>query len=271
MPISTASFDAAFWPDQIVEAIALGVITGSPFARSLTALPISKGTVSFPRASPSGFDWVAEGSPLPTVDLGDDADVVATCKLAGVFALSNESVDDADVPLGDMLAGAVRDAMSPELDRGLLLGAGGTEPEGVLAVAPEAIGGADYRADLILGWGEMVDAGANPESIVAFASASVVAWELARTTNDGIPLHADGAQAMVGPGIRLVATPTLSSGTTLLVDTSRVFLVVRNDFQVDFSSHERFSNDQQSCRVKARFAVAAPHPAKSLRKITAAS
>ncbi|MEO6653312.1 MAG: phage major capsid protein [Ilumatobacteraceae bacterium] len=269
MPITTESFDGAFWPDEVTATIALACITGAPFARSLTALPTSKPNTAFPTASPTGFDFVGEGQPLPQVDLNDSKYVVATCKLAGTFSLSNESLDDADSDLGGALGLAVKDAMSPKLDEGLLFGSGGDEPEGVMDVAPEFMGGADYRADVVLGWAEMVDAGADPEAIIAFASASVIGWELARTDNEGRPIH-QGTTPMLGP-VRMVAVPTLSAGQTLLVDTSRVFLVVRNDFQVDFSGHEKFSSDSTVARIRGRFSIAAPHSAKSLRKITAAS
>lgn len=76
---------------------------------------------------------------------------------------------------------------------------------------------------------------------------------------------------MLGPGILMVAVSSLSAGETLVADVSRLFLVVRNDFQVEFSAHEKFSSDRATCRVKGRFAVACPQPAKTLRKIIAAS
>ncbi len=69
----------------------------------------------------------------------------------------------------------------------------------------------------------------------------------------------------------MVAVPMLSAGQTLVVDTSRTFLVVRSDFEAKFSEHAAFGSDSTLCRVKGRFAVACPHPAKSLRVITAAS
>ncbi|MBK8333795.1 MAG: phage major capsid protein [Acidimicrobiaceae bacterium] len=175
-----------------------------------------RATVSFPRANPSGFGWVEEGQPLPRVALGDDADVIAVAKLAGLITFSNESLDDPDEPVGDLLSAAVADAMGPELDAGLLFGAGGVDPDGCFSLAPEAIGGADFRADVIGAWAELVDAGADPSSIVAFASASVIGYELARTTTDGVPIHADGAEAMVGPGVRMIAVPSLSAGQTLV-------------------------------------------------------
>lgn len=271
MPITRESFDGAFWPDEIVETVALACITGAKFARALTPLPISKQAASFPTASPTGFDWVAEGAPLPTIDMNDGAHIVGACKLAGLLSMSNESLSDSDQPVGDLLSAAVADAMGPKLDHGLLFGGGGDEPDGVLDVAPVAIGGADWRADVIGAWGELVDAGADPETIVAFSSASVIGWELSRTDDNGQPIHPDGSVAMVGPSIGMVAVPALSSGVTLVADVSRLYLVVRNDFEVAFDSSAAFASDSTLARLKGRFTIGCANPGKTLRKITAAS
>ncbi len=271
MPTSTSSFDGFVCSDELATFVANAAVTGAPFARNITPLPTERGSVSFPTASPEGFDWVSENGTIPTVDLNDGADVVAVAKLAGLLGMSNEFVSDAELPMSDLLAKAIADSMGPKLDTGLLFGSGAPEPEGVMAVAPEAIGGPDFRSDVIMAWGELVDAGADPLSIVAFASANVVAWELSRTTTDGVPIHADGAAAMVGPGIRMIAVPSLSAGQTLVADVSGLYLVLRQDFSAEVSGHAGFANDQSLMRIKGRFAVACPTPGKTLRKITAAS
>ncbi len=65
MPITTASFDSAFWPDDVTGAIALACVTGAPFARSLTPRPTSKGHVSFlVPTRPASVGW-AKVSPSP--------------------------------------------------------------------------------------------------------------------------------------------------------------------------------------------------------------
>ena len=239
--------------------VANAAVSGTPFARALTPLPTDRGGVAFPTVNPTGLGWVAEGAPIPAVDLNDSA-VVAVAKLAGLVTMSNEFADDNELPIGDLLRKAVADSMGPTLDSGLMFGSGPSEPEGVLDSAPEAIGGPDFRADMITAWGKLVDAGADGASIVAFASARVVAWELSWTTTDGVPIHADGAEAMVGPGIRLIAVPSLSAGQTLVADVSGLYLVVRQHLEAKFSEHAGFANDQAVMRVKGRFAVACPNP-----------
>ncbi len=89
------------------------VLTGAPFAQALTPLPTDRGSVAFPKAGPTGAGWVKELDPIPAVTLNDDADVIAACKLAGLIQLSNESLDDAALPIGDLVGQAIRDSMGP--------------------------------------------------------------------------------------------------------------------------------------------------------------
>jgi HK97 family phage major capsid protein len=270
--LDSTSFEGFVARDELSTFIANSAVSGAPFARAITPLPTSRGGVTFPVVNPTGFDWVPEGGTIPDVDLGDEAYSIAVAKLAGLITSSNEFVDDNELPIEPLLAQAVQDAMSPTLDVGLLFGSGaGGQPEGVMDHAVEAVGGADWRADVIGAWGELVDRGADPESIVAFASASVIAWELSRTNDQGTPIHADGAAGLIGPNIRLIAVPSLSAGQTLVADRSRLYLVLRNDFIAEASAHAKFSTDQSVIRVKGRFACACPTPEKALRKITSPS
>lgn len=271
MTTSSSSFDGFTCRDELTTFIANAAVTGAPFARSITPLPTERGSVSFPTASPTGFDWVAENGLIPTVDLNDGADVVAVAKLAGLLGMSNEFVNDNELPMSDLLRKAVADAMGPKLDHGLLFGAGAPEPLGVLAAAPTTLPYGDFRFGVIAAWGELVDAGADPEQIVAYASGATVAAELARVDLEDAPIHADGAAAMVGPGIRMIAVPTLSLGEILVADRSALYLVLRQDFEAEISGHAGFANDQSLMRIKGRFAVACPTPEKSLRRVPSAS
>lgn len=268
MPITTASFDSAFWPDDVTGATARAGHRRP--VRPLAHAARPRRATCRPRANPSGFGWVGEGQPLPAVALGDDADVIAVAKLAGLITFSNESLDDPDEPVGDLLSAAVADAMGPELDAGLLFGAGGVDPDGCFSLAPEAIGGADFRADVIGAWAELVDAGADPSSIVVLR---LRARDRLRAGAHHHRRRADPRRRRRGDGRSWRPHdrgPLASAGQTLVADVSRLFLVVRNDFEAKFSDQAAFANDQALCRIKGRFAAACPQPAKTLRKITAA-
>jgi HK97 family phage major capsid protein len=271
MSTSSTSFDGFTCRDELATFIANAAVTGAPFARSLTPLPTTRGSVAFPTAAPDGFDWVAENGPIPAIDLNDGADVVAVAKLAGLIAMSNEFMSDNELPMSELLRKAVADAMGPKLDNGLLFGAGAPAPLGVFAAAPETAPFGDFRTGVITAWGELVDAGADPEQVVAYASGATVAAELARTNDEDTPIHADGAAAMVGPGILMIAVPSLTSGRILVADRSALYLVLRDDFEAEVSGHAGFANDQAIMRIKGRFTVACPTPEKSMRSVPAAS
>lgn len=263
--VSRASFDAFPFPPQVVTTIANLIVGGSPFANALTRFPTTSGSVVWPTASPSGEGWVAEGSAIPAVTLGDDSYVIAAKKLGGILTLSNEAINDAVFKIEAAIGNVIRDTMSADLENGLLYGAGATQPTGIVAVATAAASSTTLRAAVIGAWGELVGAGATSSAIVAFVNPSDAAEEMGRTTTDGVPIHADGAAMTVGP-VAMIPVPKLHAGDILVVDTSAVFLVVREDFRVDVSTDYGFATDSAGLRVTGRFAIAAPAPLKSIRK-----
>ena len=137
----------------------------------------------FPTVEPEDFDWVGEAQPLPEVESNPTGPTVAVAKIAGIVGLSNEMVADNSISVTSLLGQAIASSMGPKLDNGLLYGAGSPAPVGILAGVPVALEqGVDLRTDTILAWGELVDAGADPANVVAFASGGDVAEELARVS-----------------------------------------------------------------------------------------
>lgn len=269
MSVISSDFSGILVPPELVQFIATNCVTGAPFARSLTLLPTQSGSVGFPTVAPDSFDWVAEAQSLPGVDVNPSGPIVAVAKLAGMVGLGNEFISDNALPISTLLGQAIADAMGPKLDVGLLRGEGPPEPTGILASVTAAESqGTDFRTDTIKAWGELVDAGADPATIIAFANAYTVAEELARvTTSEGAPIHPDGAAAMVGPGIALIPVPSLDDGEVIVCDKSAVYLVQREDFTVEASTDYLFGSDQIALRIKGRFAVASPTVSKSMRTI----
>jgi HK97 family phage major capsid protein len=256
----------------VLAQIWVTILTGAPFAGNITPLPTSSGSVAFPLASPSGGNWVLEGNALPPVTMGDSALISTPRKLAALLSLSNESLDDAVIPIGDLTGAAIRDSLGPTMDDGLLHGTGtAPQPDGILAHAPAAANKADMRAAVVQAWGEVVNAGAPADSVVAFANPTIIAAEWARVGTTGDPLHADSATGTmtIGPGISVVAVPKLVGGATpeiLVADVSSLYLVIREALVVETSRDIYFASDSLGLRVKTRVAAACPTPQKSLRK-----
>lgn len=273
MSMSTSSFaPGGVCPPELVAAIASTVTTGAPFASSLAVVDTDRGSVQFPVAGPTGADWVAEGAAVPTINPGDSTITVAACKLGGIVYASSELLSDAAIDVFGLLGATIRDAMSHQLDDGLLHGDGTAPvPLGLLNPANDlaSVEGGTLREACIAAWGDLVANGARPDSITAFANPTDAAIELAREAAGG-PIHPDSAASggfLLGPGVRLVPVNAMDPGEVLVADTSRVYLIRRSDFSVAISRDavQAFERDQLAMRITGRFNVAAPAPDKSLR------
>jgi HK97 family phage major capsid protein len=253
-------------PPEIANEIVNCLVGGAPFAGSLTRRPTSANSTTWPIVEPSGVAWVAEGQPLPVVTLGDKAYNVIPRKLAGTYDLSNELVDDATISVFTLLGEAVRDGAGPELDDGLLHGAGAPEPTGVVALAPETTG-ASLRAAALTAQAEIGSEGGAAD-VLALPPAAI-ATEASREDSTGRPLY-DAGFASIG-SLRVVPVPKLAADEGLVYDSTRLYLLVRNDFEVEASPHEKFSSDVTVARIKGRFAAAVPCVDKSIRKLTVAA
>ena len=263
-PTTTGSFQGVMHPADVTNVLNL-LVSGSPFASTLTRYPTSRHEVAFPTAQPDRPAWVAEGADIPEVGLGDDADIVAVCKLAEILLLSNEGFTDTDHNLTQEFGDLLKDSASAELDRGLLYGALAAEPRGVVAAALPALG-ANLGAQITTAIGSIGDAGGTATHLVAKPSA------LANARNErgvnGDMMYPAGIGAAFG--LAEVGVPELAAADVLVIDQTRVYLIVRSDFTVEVSQDYAFKKDALALRVKGRFAVGAPAVNKSLRKLSVA-
>jgi hypothetical protein len=261
--VTRASFGGSLWPPDLTALALKTIVGGAPFADSLNRTPTGTGQVVFPLIDPDGADWVAEGAPLPDVNLNDDKYVIATHKLAGILEFSNESINDTQYDLTGQVGTALVDAFSAQMDTGLLNGTGdaNNQPTGVVGVAPTAAASASLLTATANAKGEIGDAGGTPNSLAI--SYTLAASEGSATTVDGALKYPAGLEAALG--LRIVQVPGLA--TPLVYDSTRVHLVVRQDFSIEQSEHAAWRTDGMSLRIKGRFAVACPTPNKAIRKL----
>lgn len=261
-PVTTGSFSGVLHPEDVARVLNL-LTSGAPFSgTALTPYPTSRHAVAFPTAKPDRPAWLAEMEPIPVVGLGDDAAVIATCKLASIVLLSNESNADASVNLTAEFEQLMRDSASAELDRGALYGADANEPVGVVGSALPATGD-DLGAAITAAIGSIGDAGGRATHLCARPSVLAAARDMRDAA--GVQLHPDG----IGPSYGLIdlGVPELEAEDILVVNRDRTWLITRSDFSVDFSSDYAFERDALAVRIRGRFAVAAPDLPKSLRRL----
>lgn len=257
MSLTTGSFNGVLTPAQVHELLN-ALIEGAPFAGSLTRATTSTGKLAFPTVAPTGYSWLAELAEVPRLVLDDKSLIVAVKKIIGALPLSSEMLSDATVNVTGWVSGALGDSLSRDMDLGLLEGAGGSEPTGIIAQA-EAATGATLLAAAGAGIAAIGEKGGVADTIAL--SPTVYAGEMTAVDSNGRPIHEDGLDTLAG--LAIVQVPGLDP--PLVYDARRCYLVLGSDSNV--TMHDDPGHDAKLLLVKARVNVGVPVAAKSLRKL----
>ena len=253
----TSSFGGVLTPAQVAELLN-ELIEGAPFAASLTRATTSTGKLAFPTVAPSGYSWLEELAEVPRLVLDDKSLIVAVKKIIGALPLSSEMLSDASVNVTGWVGGALGDSLSRDMDLGLLQGAGGSEPTGIIAQA-EAVPGATLLAAAGAGIAAIGEKGGQADTIAL--SPTAYADEMTAVDANGRPIHEDGLDTLAG--LSIVQVPGLDP--PLVYDARRCYLVLGSDSNV--TMHDDPGHDARLLLVKARVNVGVPVAAKSLRKL----
>ena len=259
--ITTGSFGGTLTPAQ-VWALLNALVSGAPFAASLTRAETSTGRMAFPSVAPSGFAWLEELQQVPSLLLNDQTLIVSTCKVAGLLPVSAEMVADSAVNITTWVTGALADSLSRDLDLGLLHGTGSPQPDGIIAQA-DAVTGPTLTAAAGAAIAAIGEAGGTANTIAL--SPTAYAAELTAADTTGRLLHPDGLADLAG--LNIVQVPGLDP--SLVYDASRTFLVLGQDSNV--TPHDDPQHDAMLLLVKARANVGVPVKDQAIRKLTVAA
>ena len=256
----TGSFAGVLTPAEVQEVLD-ALITGAPFAASLTRATTSTGKLAFPTVAPSGYAWLEELEEVPRLVLDDKALIVAVKKVMGGLPVSQEMISDATVNVTAWIRGGLTDSLSRDLDLGLLNGEGGKAPEGIVAQAPE-VNGPTLVAAIGAAIAAIGEAGGVSNTIAL--SPTAYAAELTRSDDLGHLVHPDGLPDLLG--LAIVQSPGLAK--PMVYDAGRCFLVLGHDSAVTL--HDDFTHDAVQVNVSARVNAGVPVALKAIRKLTVA-
>lgn len=258
----------AVWPSMFpveVRPIVSAIVGGSPFARSLTPLPTRRTGVSFPLVDEvSEPAWGVELSEIPVLDLEGGEYDIAVSRLSGSILIGQESIDDTEYPVTQQVEQVIQDKFSNKLERDFIGGAGPhPTPTGILAVAAE-VAGADLELAAVEAKAEIGTSGGEANSI-AMSPTLIGTLESARD-QIGRALYPDAGTTFAG----LATVRSVAATQAIVYDSTRLWLVINRDFTAEFSreTSEAWNRFAQSLRIVGRFALAAPMPAKSVRKLS---
>jgi HK97 family phage major capsid protein len=267
MPPAPPGISQATWPNTFpleVRPVVSAIVGGSPFARSLTPLPTRRTGVVFPLVDDTDEPaWGKELDLVPALDLESGEYDVAVSRLSGSILISQESIDDAEYPLTAQVEQVIEDKFSWKLERDFIGGAGPhPTPLGILNVAAE-VEGADLELAAVAAKAEIGTAGGEANSI-AMSPALIGTLESARD-EIGRSLYPDAGTTFAG----LATIRSVHATSAVVYDARRLWIVISRDFSVQFSREvsEAWNRFAQSMRIVGRFALAAPMPAKSVRKL----
>jgi HK97 family phage major capsid protein len=256
--ITTGSFSGVLTPAQ-VSALLNALVSGAPFANSLTRAETATGRLAFPTVAPSGYAWLEELQQVPSLLLNDETLIVTVAKVAGLLPVSAEMFSDAAVNITTWVSGALANSLSRDLDLGLLHGTGSPQPDGIVAQADAVSGptliGAAGAAIAAIG-----EAGGAASTIAL--SPTAYAAELTAVDSTGRLLHPDGLADVAG--LSIVQVPGLDPA--LVYDASRTFFVLGQDSNV--TPHDDPQHDAMLLLVKARANVGVPVKDQAIRKLT---
>jgi HK97 family phage major capsid protein len=258
--LTRSGFAGTLTPAQVHQVLN-DLITGAPFAASLTRATTATGTLSFPVVGPTGFAWLRELEQVPSVVLNDRAVIVTVCKIIGALPVSSEMRSDASVNITTWISDALRDSLSRDLDLGILRGSGVPEPDGVIDQAEEVSGPTLIDA-VGAGIAAIGEKGGTANTVAL--SPTAYAAELTSRDGEGRLMHPNGLPDLLGLRIVQVADldqPLLYDGG----DRGRCFLVLGQDSSVTL--HDDWQHDAVQVLVKARVNVGVPVAAKSIRKL----
>lgn len=258
MSLVTGSFAGVLTPAQVHEVLN-ALITGAPFAGSLARANTSTGKMAFPTVAPTGYAWLEELEEVPRLVLDDKALIVVVKKVMGGLPVSQEMISDATVNITSWIRTGLTDSLSRDLDLGLLNGAGGKQPNGIIAQA-EAVDGATLTAAAGAAIAAIGEKGGVSDTICL--SPTAYAAELTATDANGRLQHPDGLPSLVG--LKIVQSPGLVN--PLVYDAKRCYLVLGHDSAVTL--HDDFQHDAVQVNVSARVNVGVPVAEKSIRKLT---
>ncbi len=135
-------------------------------------------------------------------------------------------------------------------------------PQGILGVADE-VAGTDWYEAAVKAKAAIATAGGEPSHI---ALSPAVIGDLENTRDEiGHPLFPDASTVFAA--LETVSAPAAT--VPVVYDSSRLWLAIRRDFVADFSDQvsEAWNRYATSLRIVDQFALAAPLPGRSVRKL----
>jgi len=271
----TSAGVGALTPDDYSKLVVQPALVASVFAQVATTVttPSARYRIPIVAADPTAA-WVAEGAEIAPSDPTLQELVVQPAKVAGLTIVSRELADDSNPAASQVVGQGLARDIARRIDQAAFAGLAAPAPAGLNTltgiqtyVNASAFASLDFAAQAI-SKAETVGA-----TVTAFVTSPATALALATIkTASGSNQPVLGTDATSATGRRILGVPLLVSqfvpaNTLWAVDSSRMWLVVRDDAKVEADRSVFFTSDRVAVKATMRAGFGFVHPA-ALVKVT---
>ena len=276
MPLYTTTAGvAALTPDDYAQLVVQPALAASVYAQVATTVttPSARYRIPIVAADPTAA-WVAEGAEIAPSDPTLQELIVTPAKVAGLSVVSRELADDSNPAAATVVGQGLARDIARRIDQAAFAGLLAPAPAGLNTltgvqtyVNANAFATLDFAAQAI-SKAETVGA-----TVTAFVTSPAVALALATIkTASGSNQPVLGTDATSATGRRILGVPLYVSqfvpaNTLWAVDSSRMWLVVRDEPKVEADRSVFFTSDRVAVKATMRAGFGFVHP-QALVKVT---
>jgi len=278
MPVYTSTANTrGILPDDFGELVVQPFMAESVAATVSTIATTANNRYRIPVVTAdASASFVAEGAEIPVSDPTLSELTVTPSKVAGLTIVSRELADDSDPAASDVVGQSLARDIARKVDQAFFSAMAAPAPSGLGAVSGvQAIVSASAFTNLdafaeAISLSETV--GAAPTSFVTNPATALSLARIKTATGSNEPVLGKDATSATSRqilGVPLFVSPSVAANTLWALDSSRVWLVLREDTTVEADRSAYFSSDRVGVRAIMRAGFAFTHPA-SIVKVTSA-
>lgn len=274
---TTSTGAAGLLPEDFGPLVVQPAMEASVFAQVATTVFTRGHSYRIPivAADPTA-QWVPEGSEIAASDPTLQELTVTPPKVAGLTIISRELADDSTPAAAQVVGNGLARDIARRIDQAAFAGLSSPAPAGLSTLSGvQAYSNAAAFADLDFAAQAISKAETVGATITAFVTSPATALALATIkTASGSNQPVLGADATSATsrqilGVPLYVSQYVAANTLWAIDSSRVWLVVREDATVEADRSVYFTSDRVAVKAVMRAGFGFVHP-QSVVKVTTA-
>ncbi len=274
MPLYTSTADVGgILPDAFGPLVVQPALDASVFAQIATIVttPSTHYRVPIVAEDPTAA-WVAEGDEITPDDPTLEELTVTPPKVAGLTIISRELADDSSPAAVQVVGDGLARDIARRIDQAAFAGLASPAPAGLTTLSgvqtyvnAGAFGNLDFAAEAI---SKAEQVGATITSFITSPATALALAKIKQATGSNQPvlgLDATSATSRSILGVPLLVSQYVAANTLWAIDSSRVWLVVREDTTVEADRSVYFTSDRVAVRAIMRAGFGFTHPQSVVR------